>query len=138
MIIIAAILASFPGMALGQRPYVQPVTPESGTTSLLAVHIERATEWDIYFSSGYEQARILGTEVFFEGSVTNTSGSPYGNVRITFTARDIFGRALAGCSSGASPSELPPGGSGSFRCDVKVPVADYLNRFTYSVTGQRR
>ena len=133
---IIAFVAVFSGVARAQRPYVQPVSPEAGTTPGLVLNIERATQWDIYFSSGYAQAGILGTRVLFKGDVTNASDAPYGEIRVSFTARDIFGGVLARCSAKTRPERLSPGESGSFRCAVKVPVAQYLNRITYCVKGR--
>ena len=133
---MVVMIAALSGIAEAERPYVQPVLPAGSTSGNFVVRINRATEWDIYFSSGYEQARILGRRILFEGSVTNISDHPYEGVRITFTARDIFGNALAKCASKVTPAELPGGKTGSFRCAVDVPIAEYLNRITYSVNVQ--
>jgi hypothetical protein len=137
-VVTAVILIAISGAARAERPYVHPVIPERGAIGDLAARIERATEWDIFFSPGYAEAKILGRRVLVEGTVTNTSDHLYEGVEIAFSARDIFGAVLGLCSSKTSPGDLPPGESGSFRCAVDVPIARDLSEITYEVRGLKR
>lgn len=123
-----------PGISRAEAPYVHPISPEAGSLESLVVRIEGATASD-FFAPGYEEVRILGKKFRIRGNASNISGFAYGDIIVTFSARDIFDNVLA-----ASRAELPPlkpEGEASFECTLDVPVAFEFNRITYSVTGRR-
>lgn len=123
------------GPCLAQSPYVQPILPESGTLGGLAVVIEKATEYDIFSSSGYEKSRILGKKVYIRGTVTNHTGRKVRGVSVVFNARDIFGKVLSSCQACPGCEVIGAGQTEPFECSVEAKVASDLNRITYSVTA---
>jgi hypothetical protein len=129
--LFALLLLNFlsPAPAGAQAPYVHSIEREEGSLYEVSISIESATQSNI-MAPGYDKYGILGLRVTLEGEALNRTDSELRGLVLTFTARDVFGRALDECRVLLS---LPPDGRQPFRCAVEAKDASELNRITYRV-----
>ncbi|MGD2081222.1 MAG: hypothetical protein PVJ36_08865 [Nitrospirota bacterium] len=127
--LLALLLLNFLAPARAETPYVHSIGREEGSLEEVSINIEKAAQANI-MAPGYEKFGILGRRVTVEGEAVNRTDSELRGLVLTFTARDVFGKALDECRVLLS---LPPGGRRPFRCSVEAKDASELNRVTYRV-----
>ncbi|GAB4388731.1 MAG: hypothetical protein Kow0025_09780 [Thermodesulfovibrionales bacterium] len=130
----ALALVALAAPALALAPYVLPIEAEGEAPPGLEVRVEEAWEADIYYSTGYREARVLGKKITVRGTALNHGARPLRGLRVVLRAEDLFGRTLASCE--ALLADLAPGEGAPFECALEVKAASDLHAVKYSAAAE--